>query len=284
MSTLIRLLRRTARLLLVLTPLTVLTGFLAAKWFVAEGWVSPATVRAWHVRWLPLAFLPVVFVHSLCGILFLLRRNERLNRPAVRASAAALWTSVFAVFVWLYLAPAPSAPALPLEVEPDVPSTEEVGDEARTQETTAGEPSAESPDASDGPRQSETPDVPGSVGGDRTAIGTPEGPEGPEASAGPPPADAVETDAAAATPFPAPEPAARPARASRSSRDAPTVDLRRAEAVLARRCTSCHELDQVRSARHDAVGWTASIDRMIGYGAAVTPDERTLLIRYLAGR
>ncbi|NMC70307.1 MAG: hypothetical protein GYA57_09610, partial [Myxococcales bacterium] len=110
MNRTIRLLRHTARLLLVLTPATLLTGFLTAKWFVAQGWIAPATARAWHVQWLPLAFVPVVFVHSLCGILFLLQRNKRLDRPWVRGGVAAFWTAVLGVFVWLYLA-RPPAPA-----------------------------------------------------------------------------------------------------------------------------------------------------------------------------
>ena len=274
MNRTIRLLRHTARLLLVLTPLTLLTGFLAAKWFVAEGWVAPATVRAWHVQWLPLAFVPVVFVHSLCGILFLLQRSKRFDRPAVRAGAAVLWTAVLGLFVWLYLARPPAPPRV---AEPDP--------QAEHDASIVAEQSA--PDAADEPRTAPSP-----AGVDATTAPDPHtaAPTTPAPVLDAAPAEtgadtAADPDAAVPPDGPRTEPeAAATLRDAGAARDAAADEARRAESLLQARCASCHGLDKVRSARHDAAGWTASIDRMIGYGAVVSAREKALLVRYLAGR
>lgn len=271
MNRTIRLLRHTARLLLVLTPLTLLTGFLTAKWFVAQGWIAPATARAWHVQWLPLAFVPVVFVHSLCGILFLLQRNKRLDRPWVRGGAAALWTAVLGVFAWLYLArpPAPaSAPPEPeLLPEPlaDVGPSDPPAHASPAPTTDAAAEPARAPDAT-------VDAAPAAV--EAVAVDAPT-PSGADATADSP----VNTVDAVAAPDAAAEP-----RDARPVRDTAADQARRAEALLQARCTSCHGLDKIRSARHDAAGWGASIDRMVGYGAVVSSGERALLIRHLAGR
>lgn len=277
MNRTIRLLRHTARLLLVLTPLTLLTGFLTAKWFVAEGWVAPATVRAWHVQWLPLAFVPVVFVHSLSGILFLLQRNKRFDRPAVRAAAAVLWTAVLGVFVWLYLA-RPPAPSRVAEPDPQAEHDATIDAEQAAPDATDEREAAPLHGAVDGSTATEASPVVPSV--------VPDAPVPPDAPTGEPGAEAIaEADAATAPDAlpAAPDVAAAP-RDAGAARDAAADEARRAESLLQARCASCHGLDKVRGARHDAAGWATSIDRMVGYGAVVSPREKALLVRYLAGR
>jgi len=52
--------------------------------------------------------------------------------------------------------------------------------------------------------------------------------------------------------------------------------------VLNRRCLSCHEADIIRSQKLSLTGWTRSVDKMVRWGASITPDEREVLQPYLA--
>ena len=56
------------------------------------------------------------------------------------------------------------------------------------------------------------------------------------------------------------------------------------EALVAERCTVCHDLGRVDNASYDDVGWEATIDRMIVKGAELTEDEKLLVIEYLSNR
>ncbi|TAL12388.1 MAG: hypothetical protein EPO02_01785 [Nitrospirae bacterium] len=53
-------------------------------------------------------------------------------------------------------------------------------------------------------------------------------------------------------------------------------------AVVTARCTLCHSDDLVRQQRLDRAAWTRVVDKMIKWGAPVSPEERELLLRYLA--
>ncbi|HML24967.1 MAG TPA: hypothetical protein PKD09_25155 [Aggregatilinea sp.] len=53
------------------------------------------------------------------------------------------------------------------------------------------------------------------------------------------------------------------------------------EELLQERCTVCHDLARVDSADKDEAGWTATVDRMIGYGAQLNAGERQAVIDYL---
>lgn len=48
------------------------------------------------------------------------------------------------------------------------------------------------------------------------------------------------------------------------------------------RCTLCHSDDLVRQQRLDRAAWTRVVDKMIKWGAPVSPDEREPLLNYLA--
>lgn len=52
--------------------------------------------------------------------------------------------------------------------------------------------------------------------------------------------------------------------------------------VLNRRCLSCHEADIIRSQKLSLTGWTRSVDKMVRWGASITPAEREVLQAYLA--
>lgn len=51
---------------------------------------------------------------------------------------------------------------------------------------------------------------------------------------------------------------------------------------MKRRCLSCHEADIITSQRLSLTGWTRSVDKMVRWGAAITPEEREVLQSYLA--
>ncbi len=53
------------------------------------------------------------------------------------------------------------------------------------------------------------------------------------------------------------------------------------EALVAERCTVCHSADRIDQADKDEAGWTATVDRMIGYGAKLNAEERQAVIDYL---
>lgn len=62
---------------------------------------------------------------------------------------------------------------------------------------------------------------------------------------------------------------------------APQAADRAAPALIAERCTVCHDLAQVTSARKSAADWTETLDRMVGYGATLSPAERDAILHRL---
>ncbi len=51
---------------------------------------------------------------------------------------------------------------------------------------------------------------------------------------------------------------------------------------MKQRCVSCHDSDIITSQKLSLTGWTRSVDKMVRWGAAVTPAEREVLQPYLA--
>jgi cytochrome c5 len=54
------------------------------------------------------------------------------------------------------------------------------------------------------------------------------------------------------------------------------------QALLNDRCTKCHKLDRVTSAKKSASDWKTTVSRMVGKGAQLTSAEQTVLVDYLA--
>jgi cytochrome c5 len=52
--------------------------------------------------------------------------------------------------------------------------------------------------------------------------------------------------------------------------------------VLNKRCISCHEADIITQQKLSLTAWTRSVDKMVRWGATVTPEEREVLQPYLA--
>lgn len=55
-------------------------------------------------------------------------------------------------------------------------------------------------------------------------------------------------------------------------------------ATYKRACTPCHETDIIEQQRLTRGRWVGSVDKMIRWGATVTPEERDALVDYLASR
>lgn len=50
------------------------------------------------------------------------------------------------------------------------------------------------------------------------------------------------------------------------------------------RCLVCHDLRLIEQQRLDTDGWRREVDKMVGWGAAVSPQEKEPLVAYLARR
>ena len=52
--------------------------------------------------------------------------------------------------------------------------------------------------------------------------------------------------------------------------------------VLKSRCVICHEADIITSQKLSLTGWTNSVNKMVRWGSQITPQEREVLLPYLA--
>lgn len=52
--------------------------------------------------------------------------------------------------------------------------------------------------------------------------------------------------------------------------------------ILKQRCVSCHESDIITSQKLSLTGWTNSVNKMVRWGAVITPAEREVLQPFLA--
>lgn len=82
--------------------------------------------------------------------------------------------------------------------------------------------------------------------------------------------------AEAATKPATPAPVAKPAPAPATSTD----DADRA--LLEKDCSSCHSVDQVTARNRSAAEWAETIDRMVNYGAQLTPEDNKRIADFLA--
>jgi cytochrome c oxidase cbb3-type subunit 3 len=58
----------------------------------------------------------------------------------------------------------------------------------------------------------------------------------------------------------------------------------RAEALILARCSVCHTADLIYQQRLPAERWTATVEKMVHWGAELSNDESALLLRYLSIR
>ena len=55
-----------------------------------------------------------------------------------------------------------------------------------------------------------------------------------------------------------------------------------AKALLQASCAGCHELSVVTEARHSEADWDATLNRMVGNGAVLAPEDIAKLKTYLS--
>jgi cytochrome c oxidase cbb3-type subunit III len=66
-----------------------------------------------------------------------------------------------------------------------------------------------------------------------------------------------------------------------------TVDpglARRADALILARCSVCHAPDLIYQQRLSQERWTATVEKMVQWGAEVSNDEAAVLVQYLTAR
>lgn len=56
------------------------------------------------------------------------------------------------------------------------------------------------------------------------------------------------------------------------------------EALIVEKLQNHHDIARVLSAKHTREEWNATLDRMIGYGAKISEDEKKAIIDYLLTR
>lgn len=52
--------------------------------------------------------------------------------------------------------------------------------------------------------------------------------------------------------------------------------------VVASRCIICHGLELVAQQRQDRAGWEVIVDRMATYGVPIQPEDKKMILDYLA--
>lgn len=89
-----------------------------------------------------------------------------------------------------------------------------------------------------------------------------------------PPTKAPEPTKAPAQPTVAPQ----PTKAPEPTKAPVALD---GAALLQERCSTCHNLDRVKSATRNKEQWTATVERMISKGAKLNDAEKSVVIEYL---
>ena len=117
----LKILRLTAKLLVLTAPLMLLSGLLTAKPHIIEN-ISASSARLMHTAIIPSIFVPLLAIHSIMGILFLVMRNKKLNRTWIKAAAVSAWSFILIIFGSLYFLSASETSekkitVLPVQVE-----------------------------------------------------------------------------------------------------------------------------------------------------------------------
>jgi hypothetical protein len=55
-----------------------------------------------------------------------------------------------------------------------------------------------------------------------------------------------------------------------------------AKALVEKECSKCHGIGKVNQASKDAAAWEKTVDRMIKKGAAIKPEKKDAVIKYLS--
>lgn len=97
------LLRRSAWLLLIVSLVTLVTGFLAVRFDLFPGLTSASYYV--HTVVAPLVFIALLYLHGLAAILLVTRRFSRLNQEGFRIAFSIAWTILLLIPTMLYVMP-----------------------------------------------------------------------------------------------------------------------------------------------------------------------------------
>ncbi len=280
----IKLLRATAKLLLVSSPFMIISGFLTAKPFILET-IGFQTARTLHTIIVPLAFVPLLIVHSTAGVIYLLGREKRFKNGPVPRIAAALWVILLLGLSAVYLI---SQPAVEFENTPEI-------DAVDADAVTLGNDAVRPPRSLEAQSPSTDADLSDSstITDDGGTISTPDGAAEEDAQR-----SALEV----ASPLPArprqprrPRPRRKaPIKVSspekvitpeKQATDSPPAEQRLSGSKLVRaRCMGCHDLATVYSVKQSASEWQSTLASMISQGANLSTEERRVVLRHLISR
>ncbi|PKN68360.1 MAG: hypothetical protein CVU54_14970 [Deltaproteobacteria bacterium HGW-Deltaproteobacteria-12] len=62
----------------------------------------------------------------------------------------------------------------------------------------------------------------------------------------------------------------------------PVVAQSEVKALVEKECSRCHGIARVNKASKDAAAWEKTVNRMIKKGAAIKPEEKDDVIKYLS--
>jgi hypothetical protein len=92
---------------------------------------------------------------------------------------------------------------------------------------------------------------------------------------------AGKTSSSSATEAPVAATTSAPAAGSGSTSATPTID---GDALIREKLQDHHGIDRIYNAHHTREEWSATLDRMIGYGAQINEQEKQEIIDYLMSR
>ncbi len=104
---LISIARKSAWILLAAMTVALFSGLLLVKYPLFPGF-SYGLIREIHVFFVLIVLIPVFYLHTLGGIVTLLKRNGLENKKILAASVITGWTAVILVFGFVYLSAAPA--------------------------------------------------------------------------------------------------------------------------------------------------------------------------------
>ena len=78
-----------------------------------------------------------------------------------------------------------------------------------------------------------------------------------------------------------PQPVAAAAAAGQAGDDHPEMPNGPGKDITIRTCTKCHSITNITGNHKDKDGWTATITKMVGYGATGTDDEFQAILDYV---
>ncbi|MDD1697046.1 MAG: cytochrome b5 domain-containing protein [Methanoregula sp.] len=109
MPFLFKIARKSAWILVAAMIVALFSGVMLVRYQLFS-WISYGLIRDIHVFFILIVLIPVFYLHTLGGIMMLLKRKGLANKKILTASVIIGWTAVFLVFgfVYSYTAPATS--------------------------------------------------------------------------------------------------------------------------------------------------------------------------------